>query len=188
MISLSYIYYHSMSYFTLNLESPFSSTISSFTSCQVEGIAGSERREGVCRRQAGTADCVDGAPQSGAAAGQKQRYRTWTVDVDPNAARSGREWIWARHLSELSLSTEVMWARLFPGMSLLLGPEPPEGHHRHVTFSISWTNKKQLFKLCRWPVRSAGHLCVFTWTFIVTCSHSSKCRVPILAWKWSRCR
>lgn len=127
-------------YWILNLHFPPPSA--AFTSCQVEGIAGSERREGVCRRQAGTADCVDGAPQSGAATGQKQRYRTWTVDGDPDAARWGREWIWARHLSELSLSTEVMWARLLPGMSLLLGPEPPEGHHRHVTFSISWRNKK----------------------------------------------
>lgn len=107
------------------LQSPIFITTASFTSCQVKGIAGSECREGVSRRQAWTADRVDGAPQSGAAAGQEQTYGTRTVDLDTSGRRSGCEWIWAGHLSELSLSTEVMWARLFPKASLLLGPEPP---------------------------------------------------------------
>lgn len=37
-------------------------------------------------------------------------------------------YIFSLYLSELSLSTDGMCARLFPWLSLFPGPEPPETH------------------------------------------------------------
>lgn len=67
-------------------------------------------------------------------------------------------------------------------MSLLPGPEPPDGKIKHLRPLVNKLSQDIHFD------QVLVRCYIFTWAFVITCSHSSKGGVAIFAWERSGCR